>query len=140
VLPRPTAPGSCPPDDIFGPAHGTRRVDVENPSGGQVIEKPPDRRQVLFDGRLGDHGAELFDVTRDRDRFDLVKLEVAFVRPVEELFHRARIRRARVAVTDVRGKKFDEAAAGAFAVSANDRGQRIESGPDQRRRRRYLVG
>ena len=32
--------------------------------------------------------------------------------PVEELFHRARIGGARVAVTDAGGEEFDEAAAG----------------------------
>jgi hypothetical protein len=92
-------------------------VDVENPSGRQVIEEPADRRQVLFDGGLGERGAELFDIGGYRDGLDLMKLQVALVGPVEELFHRARIGRARVAVTDVGGKEFDEAAAGAFALS-----------------------
>jgi hypothetical protein len=60
--------------------------------------------------------------------------------PVEELFHRARIGSARVAVTDVRGKEFDEAAAGAFALSTNDCRQRIESGSHERGRRYDFVG
>ncbi len=39
---------------------------------------------MLLDGGLGDRGAELFDVAGDRVRFDLVKLEMAFVAQVEE--------------------------------------------------------
>ena len=39
---------------------------------------------MLFDGGLGDRGAELFDAAGDRVRFDLVKHEMAFVAPVEE--------------------------------------------------------
>jgi hypothetical protein len=47
---------------------------------------------MLLDGGLGERGAELFDVSGNRDRLDLVKFQAAFVGPVEELFYRARIR------------------------------------------------
>jgi hypothetical protein len=50
---------------------------------------------VLFDGGFGDRRPELFDIGGDRDRLDLVKLQAAFVRPVEELLYRARTRLAR---------------------------------------------
>ena len=48
------------------------------------------------------------------------------VAPVEESFYRARVRDPRVAVADDRGKEFDEAAAGAFALSADDCRQRFK--------------
>jgi hypothetical protein len=47
----------------------------------------------------------------------------------------ARVRHAGIAVADDGGKEFDEAAAGAFAPSADNYRQRFESGTDQRRRR-----
>jgi hypothetical protein len=46
------------------------------------------------------------------------------VAPVEELFDCTRVRQARVAVADGRGKEFDEAAAGALALDADNRRQR----------------
>jgi len=91
--------GLATPHDVLGPTHGACQVDVENPSGRQVIEEPADRRQVLFNRRLGERGAKLFD-GRQRCRLDLMKLQAALVGPVEELFHRAGISSPRVAVTE----------------------------------------
>jgi hypothetical protein len=60
--------------------------------------------------------------------------------PVEELFHRARIGSARVAVTDAGGEEFDEAAAGSLAAAADDGRQHLQAGTDQGRRRRQRLG
>src|SRR5216683_4783974 len=99
----------------FGPRTESRRVDLQNSAGGQVVEQLPDGRQVLFDRRLRSLVAELLDVRCDRDCFDLVKLEPVLVAPIEELLYRARVSHARVAVTDVGGEELDEAAARALA-------------------------
>jgi len=82
----------------------------------------------------------LLDVGRHAERLDVFQLELALVTPVEELFHRARIRHARVAVADVGGEELDEAAVGAFALGADNGRQRVQAGADQRRRRYDLVG
>jgi hypothetical protein len=95
--------------------------------------------RVRFVRSIGGRGAELLDVGSDAERRDLREIQAALITPVEELFYCARIGRARVAVANVGGKEFDEAAAGAFAPSANDRRQGIESGPDESRRRRDFV-
>ena len=68
------------------------------------------------------------------------KLQTALIAPVEELLYRARVGHARVAVPDGGSKKFDQAAAGALALGADNYRQRIESGRDQRRRRYDLIG
>jgi hypothetical protein len=86
-------------------------------------------------GRLRGLVAELLDVRRDRDCFDLVKFEAVLVAPIEELLYRARVSHARVAVTDAGGKEFNEATAGALALSAHNRRQRLNPGADQRLRR-----
>jgi hypothetical protein len=41
--------------------------------------------------------------------------------PIEEALYRARVRHPGIAVADGRGKEFDKAAAGAFALSADNR-------------------
>ena len=127
-------------DHVLGPAHRTCRVGLQNPAGGQVVEQLPDGGQVLLDRGLRRLGAELLDVGGDAERLDLVQLELALVAPVEELFHRARVGHARVAVADVGGEELDEAAAGAFALGADNGRQRVQAGADQRRRRHDLVG
>src|SRR5713226_6207444 len=127
--------GVLPRFTTLRPAHRGRWIEFQNSAGGQVVEQLPDGRQVLFDGRLRSLVAELLDVRRDRDCLDLVKFEAVLVAPVEELLYRARVSHARVAVTDTGGKEFDEAAAGAFALSAHDRRQRLDPGANQRRRR-----
>src|SRR5579863_529743 len=101
----------------------------------ELVEELTNGGQMLFDGRLSERAAELLDVRRDRDRFDIVKLQPAFIAPVEEAFDGARIGGPRVAIADTGGEEFDEAAAGALALGAHDRRQRLEAGPDQRRRR-----
>jgi hypothetical protein len=45
--------GVLPRRTVLGPAYGTHRIDFQNPSGGQVIEEPADRSQMLLDGGLG---------------------------------------------------------------------------------------
>ena len=62
------------------------------------------------------------------------------IAPIEELLYRARIRHARVAVADVGGEELDEAAAGAFALGADNGRQRVQPGAYQCRRRYDLVG
>jgi hypothetical protein len=49
---------------------------------------------------------------------------------VEEPFYRARVRHPGIAVADGRGKEFDETAAGALALGADDRRQRFQAGTD----------
>ena len=39
--------------DIFRAAHGMRRVHVEHMADHQPVKQHPQRRQVLFHGRLG---------------------------------------------------------------------------------------
>jgi hypothetical protein len=95
---------------------------------------------MLLDGGLRGLAAELLDVRRDRDRFDLVELEPRLVALVEEPLDRPRVRHAGVAIADAGGEEFDEAAAGALALGANNEWQRIEAGPDQRRRWYDLFG
>jgi hypothetical protein len=73
-------------------------------------------------------------------RIDVMQLQVPVRAPVEELFHRARIGGARVAVTDAGGEEFDEAAAGTLTAVADDGRQRIEPGADERRRRCQRLG
>ena len=48
--------------------------------------------------------AELLDIGGDRDGFDLVELESALLTPIAELFGRAGIGGARVAIEDAGGK------------------------------------
>jgi hypothetical protein len=95
---------------------------------------------MLFDRRLGRPAAQLLDIGGDRQGVDIMKFEAAVLAPVEELFHRARIGGARVAVTDAGGDEFDEAAAGALAAAADDGRQRLKSGADQRGRRCQRLG
>jgi hypothetical protein len=73
---------------------------------------------VLLNRGLRGLRAELFDVGGDAERPNLFELQSAPVAPVEELFYRARVGHASVAVADVGGKELDEAAAGAFALGA----------------------
>ena len=76
---------------------------------------------------------------RARRRVGVASIPTSFsprvVTPVEELFYRARVRQARVAVTNRRTKEFDEAAAGPLADDADNRRQRLKPGTDQCRRR-----
>ena len=72
-------------------------------------------------------------------RYPLVSAR-AVVAPVEELFYRARVRQARVAVTNRRSKEFDEAAAGPLAHDADNRRQRLKPGTDQYGGGYYFVG
>jgi hypothetical protein len=67
-------------------------------------------------------------------------LQVPVIASVEELFHRARIGGARVAVADVGGEEFDEAAAAALATAADDGRERLQCGTDQGRRQRSGSG
>jgi hypothetical protein len=90
---------------------------------------------MLFHRRFGCPAAQLLDIGGDGERIDVVQFEPPVLAPVEELFYRARIGGARVAVTDAGGEEFDEAAAGALAAAANDYEQRFEPSPDQRQRR-----
>jgi hypothetical protein len=53
---------------------------------------------------------------------------VVLIAPIEEAFYRARVRHPGIAVADGRGKEFDEAAAGTFALTAHDRRQAFEPG------------
>jgi hypothetical protein len=82
----------------------------------------------------------LLDVGGDRQRIDVMKFEAPILALVEELFHRARTGGARVAVTNAGSEEFDKAAAGAFATAADNRGQRLEPGTDQRRWRCQRLG
>jgi hypothetical protein len=80
------------------------------------------------------------EVDRASAGFDLVEFEPPVLAPVEELFYRACIGGARVAVTDAGGEEFDEAAASALAAVADDGWQRVEPGTDERRRRCQRLG
>lgn len=77
----------------------------------------------------------LFDVGGDADRLDIREFKPALVAPSKNrLTARAyamRVLRLRLAV-----KEFDGAAAGVFAVGADNHRQRVEAGRYQRRRRR----
>jgi hypothetical protein len=59
------------------------------PPLGQVIEKLTNGGQMLPDGGLRDGAAELLDIRRDRNRFDVVELQPAFVAAVKEAIDRA---------------------------------------------------
>ncbi|HVA80066.1 MAG TPA: hypothetical protein VNF29_03995 [Candidatus Binataceae bacterium] len=61
---------------------------------------------MLLDGRLRGPAAQLLDVSRNRKRVNLVEFEPPVLAPVEELFYRACIGGARVAVTDAGGEEF----------------------------------
>ncbi|MGH7988226.1 MAG: hypothetical protein ACREQX_18315 [Candidatus Binataceae bacterium] len=74
------------------------------------------------------------------DGFDVGELEPTSLAPVEELFYRARVGHARIAVADAGGEKLDEASAGALTPGVDNGGQRLQAGADQRRRRRDFVG
>jgi hypothetical protein len=52
-------------------AHRRCRIDLQNATGGQIVEQLRDGGQVLFDRRLAGSGAELFDVSGDRNGFDI---------------------------------------------------------------------
>ena len=95
---------------------------------------------MLFDTRLSNFGAQLLDISRDGDGLDVLQPEVVAIAPIEEAFYRARVRHPGIAVADGRGKEFDKAAAGAFALDADNRRQRLQPSADQRQRRYYLVG
>jgi hypothetical protein len=75
---------------------------------------------MLLDGRLSRPAAQLLDVGGDGECVDIVQFKAPILSPVEELFHRARIGGARVAVTDAGGEEFDEAAAGTVAAVPDD--------------------
>jgi hypothetical protein len=78
------------------------------------VRQPNDRLLLGLKGTLSE--AELSWC----QRIDVMQLQVPVRAPVEELFHRARIGGARVAVTDAGGEEFDETAAGTFATAADD--------------------
>ncbi len=84
--------------------------------------------------------SSFLDVRRNRDGFDLTRLEPALVALVEESFYRAGISCARVAVADAGGEKFDETATVAL-TSIPDKGREpYQTGADQRRRQHDRVG
>ena len=95
---------------------------------------------MLLDGRLGGPAAQLLDIGRHRKRIDVMQLQLPVFAPAEELFRRARIGGARVAVTDAGGKEFNEAAADALAAAADDGWQRLQARPNQGRRRPQRLG
>ena len=95
---------------------------------------------MLFDGWLRSASPELLDIRGYRDGPDGAEIQSLFIAPVEELFYRTRVSGARVAVADGGGKEFDEAVAGALALGADNRRQRLEAGAHQRGRRHDLVG
>src|SRR5713101_7030601 len=66
--------------------------------------------QVLLHRRFSRPVSSFLNVRRNRDGFDLTRLEPALVALVEESFYRAGISCARVAVADAGGEKFDETA------------------------------
>ena len=94
----------------------------------------------MLDRGLRGLGAELLDIDGDAERLDLFQFKLALVAPVEDLFYRARVHHARVAVADVGSQELDEAAAGAFALGADNERHRIEASPNQCRRWYDLVG
>jgi hypothetical protein len=122
---------------ILGPAI----IDTRNPLGyekgcfeGMVISR------VLAVAKPRG-GPELWMIGNYLGRRLLVRWTLiqsrAVLSPVENCFT-ARVH-AGIAVADA-GKEFDEAAAGALALGADNYRQRFESGTDQRRRRYDLVG
>src|SRR6266851_1878563 len=116
-------------DDVLGAAHGPGWGRQQDASRHQVVEQLAYCGQVLLDARLSNFGAQLLDICGNRDGLDIIQLEVMILTPVEESFYRARVRH-RVAVADGRGKEFDEAAAGALALGADDGRQRFQAGTD----------
>ncbi len=96
--------------------------------------------QVLLHRRFSRPVSSFLDVRRNRDGFDLTRLEPALVALVEESFYRAGISCARVAVADAGGEKFDETATVAL-TSIPDKGREpYQTGADQRRRQHDRVG
>jgi hypothetical protein len=57
---------------------------------------------------------------------NVFEAEVMVLAPVEESFYRAGVRHPGVTVADGRGKEFDEVAAGALALGADDCRQRFQ--------------
>jgi len=65
--------------------------------------------------------AELFGVGRGGNGFDVREPQLALVAPVEESFYPRVYAIRGIAVADGRSKKFDETAAGAFALGRDRR-------------------
>jgi len=95
---------------------------------------------VLLNRGLGRAIPELLDIRGHRDGPDGAEIQSLFIAPVEELFYRARVGSAGVAVADGRGKEFDEAVARALTLDADNRRERLEACADERRRRNDLLG
>ncbi len=70
----------------------------------------------------------LFDVSRDRGRAKILKLQVARFAPMEKLGHGLGVGRACVFVADVRGEELDEAPRCPLAGAPNQSRKRIEAG------------
>src|ERR1700687_6525363 len=95
---------------------------------------------LLLDARLGHLAADLFDIGGNRQRIDFLELQPPALSPVKELFNRTGVSPAGVAVTDVGGKKLNEAQARALVAGADAGWQRLDAEAYQRRRRGNLVG
>ncbi len=83
---------------------------------------------MLLDRRLGHPGADLLDVSRHRNGFDVVQLKLLGLGPVEELLYRARLRHTCAAIADVGGEELDEPPAGALTARKDGRGQGAHPG------------
>ena len=77
-------------DHELGAAHGAGGSGDQDAARHQIVEQLANRSQVLFDARLSNFGAQLFDICGDRDTLDVFQAEVMVVAPVEEAFYRAR--------------------------------------------------
>jgi hypothetical protein len=117
--------------------HRGRRIDLQNPAAGQKANSCLIATGCCFSVGLAVRVAQLLDARGDGQRVDVVELQAPVLTPVKELLDRTCISGPRVAVADIGGEEFDEAAAGALA---DNRGQLLKPGTDQRRWRRQRLG
>ena len=102
--------GLAGPNHVFGAPHRGGGIDRQNLADHQPVEQHADGGQPLFHGRRRKPAPEA-----RRARVYVKQAKAGLVAPVEEFAGSPVVGFTGVRVADVRGKEFDEAAAGVLA-------------------------